>query len=62
MFESGFMHTGEQDKEPALARAWADFGDMLAVRHGDERAFDYWTEQLYAPLYQHAQWSEHGDH
>ncbi|WP_421710707.1 hypothetical protein [Alcanivorax sp.] len=62
VFESGFMHTGEQDKEPALARAWTDFDEMLAVRHGDERAFDYWTGQLYAPLYQHAQWSEHGDH
>jgi exodeoxyribonuclease V gamma subunit len=61
VFESGFMHTGEQDKEPALARAWADFDDMLAVRHDDERAFDYWTGQLYAPLYQHAQWREPGD-
>ena len=62
VFESGFMHTGEQDKEPAIARAWADFDTLLAVRHGDESAFAYWIEQLYAPLYQHAQWSEHGDH
>ncbi|MEQ3778284.1 MAG: exodeoxyribonuclease V subunit gamma [Alcanivorax sp.] len=61
VFESGFMHTGEQDKEPAIARAWADFDSMLAARHGDDSAFAYWTEQLYAPLYQHAQWSEHGD-
>ncbi|MCG8394079.1 MAG: exodeoxyribonuclease V subunit gamma [Pseudomonadales bacterium] len=60
-FKSGFMHTGEQDKEPAIARAWADFDTLLAQRHGEQPAFVYWTEQLYAPLYQHAQWSEHGD-
>ena len=29
-FESGFMHTGEQEKEPALARAWTDFDALLA--------------------------------
>ncbi len=65
-FESGFMHTGEQDKEPALARAWVDFDTLMAQRHGDEdhgdrRAFEYWTGQLYAPLYHQAKWTEPGD-
>ena len=53
--------TGEQEKEPAIARAWADFDTLLAVRHGDQSAFAYWTDQLYAPLYQHAQWRDPGD-
>ncbi|MED5389083.1 MAG: exodeoxyribonuclease V subunit gamma [Pseudomonadota bacterium] len=65
-FESGFMHTGEQDKEPTLARAWPDFDTLMAARldkkgHGDDSAFAYWTEQLYAPLYQQADWIEPGD-
>ena len=60
-FESGFMHTGEQEKEPALARAWTDFDALLAPRHGDLSAFEYWTGQLYAPLYAHAQWHEPGE-
>ncbi|MDX1805075.1 MAG: exodeoxyribonuclease V subunit gamma, partial [Alcanivorax sp.] len=60
-FESGFMHTGEQEKDAALARAWPDFDALLVARHQQQIAFAYWTEQLYAPLYQQADWIAAGD-
>lgn len=60
VFESGFNYRGEQEKEPALSRAWADFDAMLKPAHDDISAFAYWTDQLYAPLYAHADWSESG--
>ncbi|MGB1465753.1 MAG: exodeoxyribonuclease V subunit gamma [Alcanivorax nanhaiticus] len=61
VFESGFNHTGEQEKEPALCRAWHDFDAMLTPTHNDTSAFAYWIEQLYAPLYTHADWSASGE-
>jgi ATP-dependent exoDNAse (exonuclease V) beta subunit len=33
----------------------------LVLGHGDLSAFEYWTGQLYAPLYAHAQWHEPGE-
>ncbi|CUR45454.1 Exodeoxyribonuclease V gamma chain [Alloalcanivorax xenomutans] len=60
VFEPGFNSDGEQFREPAIARAWSGFDAMLAVRHDDKPAFCHWTEQLYAPLYQQAQWTEQG--
>ncbi|KAF0806768.1 exodeoxyribonuclease V subunit gamma [Alcanivorax xiamenensis] len=60
VFEPGFNSEGEQFREPAIARAWPDFDTLMAVRHDDQPAFCYWTGQLYAPLYQQAQWTEQG--
>ncbi len=61
VFEPGFNYQGEQQKEPALGRAWASFDAMLEPTQGDISAFAYWTEQLYAPLYAHADWLASGD-
>ncbi|ASK34591.1 exodeoxyribonuclease V subunit gamma [Alcanivorax sp. N3-2A] len=63
VFESGFSHVGEGDKDAALKRAWPDFDTLLAAREaGDSQpALAVWAHRLYAPLFQHCQWHDPGD-